>query len=427
MGDLVPKRELDSGLSKFISCVIADAQLRINNDGLMPFSFHDKRSFKDLCQLLVQAGWKTKTNFSVEEFLTSGHRLAERNIEEFETIFEAKKPEIQIAAKRKCLNFQVDLQDKHSVSILGLSGTYQKNHFDQDRWEYQDVVLGIHGFDELITEPNFNEEVQNHTGENIKKAITVLLGPGEQGVLKDLEKYKSFNGCRATFTRDNGRNIGKALGEQGHIGSAHAIQTTCKWAEKKSRVPGSAIDRAFLAVEQIAAKATKTTLNRSLELAGLKRIPTVGQTRWDTKRQQVKAVCEAYDHIATMDVVEDITAFSETSKDDLLNLLKELDYVSSKRKLFEKVAPVGHLVQPTYWKLKTRIKDAKKAVGKQWNRAMASVIDMKAGKGTGKRTCFGEIIDDIHLVQSFLNPLYKDLAKIGVSRKKADRNSLFGR
>ena len=46
------------------------------------------------------------------------------------------------------------------------------------------------------------------------------------------------------------------------------------------------------------------------------------------------------------------------------------------------------------------------------------MLDLKAGRKKGRRTCFGGILDDIHLIQAFLNPLYKDLSQLGVDRKR---------
>ena len=96
-------------IAKVIATYVASAQLRINNEGLQPFSLHDKPSFIDLCQTLVYAGAKTGMNFDVREFLLSGHRLAEKNIEEYREIFKEKQPEVKQAAIRKCLNIQLDM------------------------------------------------------------------------------------------------------------------------------------------------------------------------------------------------------------------------------------------------------------------------------------------------------------------------------
>ena len=88
--------------------------------------------------------------------------------------------------------------------------------------------MGVHGFDALLTEPGYREEVSKHTADKIREATNKLLGPAEWNILSDLRKYKQYNGLPATYTRDNGRNIGAAFGDVGHIGAAHAMQTTIK-------------------------------------------------------------------------------------------------------------------------------------------------------------------------------------------------------
>ena len=87
----------------------ASAQLRLVNEGLQPLELHNKESFLDLCQLLVSTAANSQINFNVRDFLLSGHRLSEKNVEEYVTLFKAKKPSVQLAAKRKSLNFQIDL------------------------------------------------------------------------------------------------------------------------------------------------------------------------------------------------------------------------------------------------------------------------------------------------------------------------------
>ena len=39
------------------------------------------------------------------------------------------------------------------------------------------MAMGMHGFDELLTEPGFSEEVQRHTAAKIREATNLLLGP----------------------------------------------------------------------------------------------------------------------------------------------------------------------------------------------------------------------------------------------------------
>ena len=87
----------------------------------------------------------------------------------------------------------------------------------------------MHAFDVLLTEPGEFEEVQPHTATMIKRASDNLLGSGQWEVLHLLRKYESHGGLGVTYTRDNGRNISKAFqGHGGHVGTAHACQTTFK-------------------------------------------------------------------------------------------------------------------------------------------------------------------------------------------------------
>ena len=79
---------------------------------------------------------------------------------------------------------------------------------------------------------------------------------------------------------------------------------------------------------------------------------------------------------------------------------------------------MGHLVIPTYFKLKTRCRSRKSVIAKAYARALKKVIDYKAGPGTGKKTCMGGVLDDIHYIQAYLNPLYKNLSLSGVSNEK---------
>ena len=52
---------------------------------------------------------------------------------------------------------------------------------------------------------------------------------------------------------------------------------------------------------------------------------------------------------------------------------------------------------------------------------MNKVIELIVGPGTGRKTCLGGTVDDIHLRQSYLNPVYKNLQKIGVPYEKSSK------
>ena len=59
-------------------------------------------------------------------------------------------------------------------------------------------------------------------------------------------------------------------------------------------------------------------------------------------------------------------------------------------------------------------------ISKSWtkaSKALKTVIDWKSGPGTGRRTCLGGTLDDIHFIQAYLNPVYKHLKKLGVPRR----------
>ena len=172
----VGRSSIDKEVAKFIARSIACGQMRINNKGLQPFSLHDKPSFNDLCQTLVYAGAKTGINFDVKDFLLSGHRRAEKNIDEYREVFKEKQPEVKRAAFRKCVNIQPDMWSKNSVSVLGVNASYWKHPFENDCWEYTNTALGIHNFDELLREPNETEVVHKHTALEIKNATDELLG-----------------------------------------------------------------------------------------------------------------------------------------------------------------------------------------------------------------------------------------------------------
>ena len=141
----------------------------------------------------------------------------------------------------------------------------------------------------------------------IRDAINKLLGPDGQDILDALDNYEDYRGWGVTYTGDNGRNIASAVRGSSHVRACHAIQTTMKQAEFEARQPeGNLVDRALSCTEKVAARAKSTTLNRSLQLAGLNRIPAAGQTRQDTKRNQVKEVRNAFDHFSRLPSADDI-------------------------------------------------------------------------------------------------------------------------
>ena len=119
-------------------------------------------------------------------------------------------------------------------------------------------------------------------------------------------------------------------------------------------------------------------------------------------------------------MLEDVHELQEISQNEIDALVAELDYCVSKRKLLERDSPVGHLVLPIHQKFKngTRVRALSSDVAMEWCRGMRKVIDLKSGPGTGRKTCLGGTLDDIHYIQSFLNPVYKHLDKIGVSRAR---------
>ena len=51
----------------------------------------------------------------------------------------------------------------------------------------------------------------------------------------------------------------------------------------------------------------------------------------------------------------------------------------------------------------------------EWATALRKVIDKKAGAGTGRKTCLGGIITEVHLIQTYLNPFYKHLPDVNES------------
>ena len=97
--------------------------------------------------------------------------------------------------------------------------------------------------------------------------------------MTSLAKYKDLNGIPVTITTDNGANIRKACGDSSHIGAAHSCQTTFKWCEHEARKKCARIEGIVSLIEQVAAKANTTNLNRKLELAGYNRVPSTAATR----------------------------------------------------------------------------------------------------------------------------------------------------
>ena len=126
----------------------------------------------------------------------------------------------------------------------------------------------------------------------------------------------------------------------------------------------------------------------------------------------------ALEFLKAEDCLEDVEELQSITKKEITDYFNELDYCVRKRKIFEKDAPVGHLVIPTYYKLKNRSRSRKSVISRAYARALRKVIDYKAGRGRGKKTCMGGILDDIHYIQAYLNPLYKNLSLIGVSSEK---------
>ena len=118
------------------------------------------------------------------------------------------------------------------------------------------------------------------------------------------------------------------------------------------------------------------------------------------------------------DLAEEIIELTEIEQEDIDIYVKEMDYLVSKRKFFEKQGPVGHLVLPIYNKFKSRHMKTSNVIAKSWTKALKTVIDWKAGPGTGRRTCLGGTLDDIHLIQAYLNPLYKHLKISGIQRRR---------
>ena len=64
------------------------------------------------------------------------------------------------------------------------------------------MAMGVHGFDALLSEPGYREEVRRHTAVTIREATNKLLGPDEWDILSNLQEYKQFSGLPATFTRE---------------------------------------------------------------------------------------------------------------------------------------------------------------------------------------------------------------------------------
>ena len=138
----------------------------------------------------------------------------------------------------------------------------------------------MHSFDQLLQEPNYEEEVNPHTAELIKEASDNLLSEDGWDLLDLLSRYKDFGGCGVTFTRDNGSNIRKAFkGKGGHCGAAHVLQTTYKWTEKEAEDHCTELKKVISVVQKCVAKANSSSLNRKLELAKLNKIPSAAKTR----------------------------------------------------------------------------------------------------------------------------------------------------
>ena len=69
------------------------------------------------------------------------------------------------------------------------------------------------------------------------------------------------------------------------------------------------------------------------------------------------------------DLAEEIVELTEIEQEDIDIYVEEMDYFVSKRKLFEKQGPVGHLVLPIYNKLKSRHAKASHVISKSWTKA----------------------------------------------------------
>ena len=79
----------------------------------------------------MEIGCKLGKNVDVKELMLSGRQVGRRNIDEFKKIEERMKPLVLRAAQNKCLNIQLDLWDKHGLSVLGMNGSYWENSFDK--------------------------------------------------------------------------------------------------------------------------------------------------------------------------------------------------------------------------------------------------------------------------------------------------------
>jgi len=237
-------------------------------------------------------------------------------------------------------------------------------------------------------------------------------------VYQHLEKYKEFDGFPVTYTRDNGANIRAALGDEGLTGAAHAAQTTFHWALKEGRKDKhSAMEKVLHFVEVVAGLAQKTKLNQSLVYQGLRKIPSAAQTRWDSVSDQVRAVSAGYKVITKHKaVVKKIPESEMPLAVDIEDLAAELEYFVKKRKIFERAGPTGHLVYPIYLKLRKRQDMVSSPIALEWAHALKKVIDLKAGVGTGRRTCLGGVISNLHLIQTYLNPYYKHLPDVEESK-----------
>ena len=82
----------------------------------------------------------------------------------------------------------------------------------------------------------------------------------------------------------------------------------------------------------------------------------------------------------------------------------------------------GHRVVMAYCTIQKHCRKKSKHKTKQDIReALLSVLDLKKGSGSGKKTCLGGGLDMIHWIQFFLNPLCREMEQDwGVSHGKAN-------
>ena len=72
----------------------------------------------------MDIGFQLKMNVNVRQLMLSGKQTTERNNKEFAVIFEEFKSKVLKGARNKCLNIQLDLQDKHNHTVMGMNGSY---------------------------------------------------------------------------------------------------------------------------------------------------------------------------------------------------------------------------------------------------------------------------------------------------------------